>query len=429
VGKANVKPHAPSDGPGSAIISDVDALYEILRSGKNVEIRRDAATHLLWLIDKGSRIDPEVVESLYKTEPEITVATALKRILNKLQLRRKMAKDPTAIHDRKLTEAETRTLQEEIDHLRGFYDRYYRRGGAFDEKYHSLKKIDEGGMANVFRAVRRKDNRAIAIKFLRLAELSEKSDPQQLVARFHREGELLTRRLNHPHLLKGYEYGEMDGEYFIVLEYVSGGTLEDLVKKGPLDFGLFKRIALQLCDAVAYIHQEGIIHRDIKPANILAERPVMDQEFRPVDPKSALSSIPNAAGQAFVPTESPAIHAADDEAISIKLADFGLAKDRRGPRLSRYSFAAGTDDFSSPQQLADARDADERDDIFSMGKTFYEMLEGRPLKNGEPYRPVVLADSGRSEAVNTLIRKCVAPEREERWQCVGDLVIAFKRIV
>jgi serine/threonine protein kinase len=429
------------------ISSEIEALYEIIRSNQDVRTRLDAAAYLLKLIDEGRPVDPETLNALYGAEKEITVATALKRALNKIRIRRTLFKDPTGPYDRKLTAQETRKLKEEIDRLRGLYDRFHRRKGAFDRKYDRLEKIGEGGMAGIFRAARREDGRVVAIKFLRLAELSGAANPERVIGLFRREGELLTRCLDHPHVLKGYEYGEADGEHFIVLDHVRGGTLEGMIDKRPLDFALFKRIALQLCDAVGYIHRQGVIHRDIKPANILIEREEAESGAPPTagqDRGGPACPGMDEGGSSHGPAVAPALHAAAHEAVSIRLADFGLAKDKRDRRLSRFSFAAGTDDFSSPQQLADARDADERDDIFSMGKTFYEMLAGRTLKNSEDYRPVAPAagvagaesvrsaagprDMGRWDSLNALIRRCIAPERAYRWQTVGDLEKALRGI-
>jgi len=369
------------------VTSDLSALYEILRSGQDVKTRLDAAAYLLKLIDEDREIDGETITVLYNSEKDIAVATALKRVLNKIRIRRKLSKDPTASFDRKLSPEETLKVQKEIDRLRSLYDKVNGQKGAFDQKYHRLEKIGEGGMAGIFRAIRHQDNQIVVIKFLLLEKLSRFAEKDRLISRFRREGELLIKRLQHPGIIEGYEYGEADGEHFIVLEYMAGGSLEKMIAGKPLDFPIFKEMALQLCDAVRYIHGQGIIHRDINPGNVL---------------------IANSS--------------------HLKLADFGLAKDKKDARISRFSYSAGTDDFASPQQLADARNADERDDIFSLGKTFYEMLTSRILKDGEIYRPVALDDKSCSDAVNALILKCIAHKREDRWQDIDDLEEALKRI-
>jgi hypothetical protein len=399
--------------PGSPpLTSDLSALYEILRSDRDVKSRRDAATYLLKLIDDGHQVELETVAAFHTSETDITVATALKRVLNKIHIKRNFSKEPTTPYDRKLSPEEKEKLRTEIERLRGLYDQHHGLEGAFDQRYGRLEKIGDGGMAKIFRAIRRKDNHLVAIKFLSLEELSAGADPERLIARFQREGELLTRRLDHPHIVKGYECGEAGVGHFIVLEYVGGGSVESLITGNPLNYAMFRRIALQLCDAVGYIHRQGVIHRDIKPSNVLIER-------SPTDLKAVHPKNPDRVG-------SLDVQIGEEDRVSIKLADFGLAKDKKDARLSRIFFSAGTSAYSSPQQIADARDADERDDIFSMGKTFCEMLTGRILKDDEPYHPVVLNDSDRTDAINTLILKCIARERENRWQSIEALEAALR---
>ena len=123
-------------------------------------------------------------------------------------------------------------------------------------------------MGRIYKALRLQDNQTVAIKFLLLEELSKDNDRERIIARFKREGEIL-KGLSHPNIIKGFEYGEADGEYFLVMEHVEGETLEDRLKRNPLGLQTFKIISLQLCDAVEYLHKNGIIHRDIKPGNIL----------------------------------------------------------------------------------------------------------------------------------------------------------------
>ena len=391
--------------PGPVIASDIDAIYEIIRSDKVDKTRYDAATSLLKLIEYEQHINHETIAELYTAETDVKVAATLKRALNKLQIRSRLSSDPTQPYDRILSKTEQADLQLEINRLRDVYDKFYNRKGAFEKKYELQEKIAEGGMARIFKALRREDNQLVVVKLLLLEDLSRAADRDRLILRFQREGELLTRRLNHAHIVKGYEYGEKGGEHFIILEYVAGGTLEDLIKMSTLSFQLFSMIARQLCDVVGYLHRKGVIHRDIKPSNVLIGKRQTNLD-------------------ALLRESSTMM----EEDISIKLADFGLAKDKRDPRLSRFSFTAGTDNYASPQQLTDARDVDERDDIYSLGKTFYEMLTGRCLKNDEPYQPVELIDCTHSEAVNALILKCIAQERRDRWQSIAELETAIRII-
>lgn len=106
-----------------------------------------------------------------------------------------------------------------------------------------------------------------------------------------------------------------------------------------------------------------------------------------------------------------------------------MAKDKKDKKLSKFVFSAGTDDYISPQQAKDTRDADERDDIFSMGKTFYEMLTGKPLRNGEPYVEVKIDDDIISEHIDAVIMKCISFERKDRWQTVKELKSALENVI
>lgn len=396
------KPQFSNPTFAQPIASDLDALYEILRTSKDEQVRLNAATHLLTLLDDNVKIDVDFVKALYYAEKNISVATAIKRILNKALIKYHVSKgylpsDPTKLYDRHLSSEEKAKLQGEIDQLRALYDKFYNQKGAFDQKYILLEKIGEGGMARIFKAQRREDDQLVAIKFLLLEDLSRHATPEHLIGRFRREYTLLTQRLNHNHIIKCYEYGEKDGQHFIVLEYIIGGTLNDLIKEKPLDLVLFKTIALQLCDAVGYIHQRDVIHRDINPRNVLIQ----------------------------VLSEVKAQNITD---VFIKLADFGLAKDKRDMQLSRFTYTAGTADFCSPQQLSDPRAVDERDDIYSMGITFYQILTGHVMAKNTPYKSVNLKDPIQAEKIDVIIMKCITPEREDRWQNIKTLEEAIKGI-
>lgn len=373
------------------VTSDLSVIYEILKAHSAKETRYDAAVHLLKLAEQDLEIDAQEIKEIYDSEKDIKVATELKRLLNKLQMLQKQGSDPSAKYDRKLTVAEEETLQIEIGRLRELYDRVHDKKGSFDEKFKIVGKIKDGGMGRIYKATRLGDDKPVAIKFLMLEELAVNNSRERIIARFKREGELLTKRLKHPNIVEAFEYGETKGEYFLVMEYLGGGTVEDLIAGGRLDFEVFKAIALQLCDAVEYIHKNGVIHRDIKPGNML-----LASNGREVE--------------------------------KIKLCDFGLSKDKKDTKLSRISFQAGTDDYSSPQQLRDARTADEKDDIYSMGKTFYQILTGRVLESDKEYEEVSAGNSSVPKGMDTILRKCIEYRKEGRFQRVSDLSKALMNI-
>lgn len=373
------------------ISTDLSALYAILKSNTDNKLRLDTAAHLLRLVEDDQDIDEGTLAELYRDEQDVEVAAALKRVLNKIQLRRIFCDDPTAKHDRKLTSSEERKILDEIDKLRKLYDDANDDKGAFDRKYSVSGQIAQGGMGRICRAFRKEDMQPVAIKFLLLDELSRNNHRERIIARFKREGEIL-QKLHHPNIVKALEYKEANGEYMIVMEMAQGEPLEDIINDKALDLEAFTAISLQLCDALEYIHKNGIIHRDIKPANILIT-----------------GSAPG-------------------KDCSIKLLDFGLAKDMRTSRLSRISFQAGTAEYSSPQQLKDARDVDERDDVFSLGKTMYQMLTKRTFKDSEEYIDISSFHPGTPDEIDAIIRKCISSDKKDRYPSVSALRDDLKRI-
>lgn len=381
-----INPQSNIDTPFQ-ITSDVSAILHIIKTNQDVKTRRDAALYLIKLIEDGLELESEKIQPLFMAEKDIRVSSELKRIQNKLRIRKMLDTDPSSLYDKSLHSAVEENLLGQINRLRYLYDESLHEKGAFERKYKIIDQIAEAGMGRILLGIRLADNCRVAIKFLLTKELSKNNNLERLIARFKREGELLTRKFKHPHIVKGFEYGEADGEYFIVMEYLSGGTLQDMINKGPLDFDTFMDISFQLCNALEYMHRLGVIHRDIKPANIM-----------------------------FM---------CMDGAINIKLCDFGLSKDKSDASLSRISFQAGTDEYSSPQQLADTRTADERDDIFSMGKTFYEMLTGTIFAENSRYEEISELNNTVPKEIDAIVKKCIEFKKEDRFQSVTELHTAI----
>jgi hypothetical protein len=196
------------------------------------------------------------------------------------------------------------------------------------EKYELLEELGAGGMGTVYRARDTRLGRVVALKLL-ADELA--ADPA-FRARFVREARTLAS-LNHPGIVALYDFGEDEGQLFIAMELVEGPQL-DVTE--PMPPARVARIAIQLCDAVAYAHGRGVVHRDIKPANLLL--------------------------------------GADD---TVKLADFGIARLQRehgaGHSLTGSLAAAGTPHFMAPEALAGAP-PDPRMDVYSIGVLLYQML-------------------------------------------------------
>jgi predicted esterase/predicted Ser/Thr protein kinase len=203
-------------------------------------------------------------------------------------------------------------------------------------KYRILEEIGHGGMGIVYRAEDLKLKRCVALKFIP-PRLTDSSD---LKERFLIEAQAAAA-LSHPNICVIHEVGESEGRPYIAMEYVDGETLRDKINRGPLAAGAALDIALQVAEGLDEAHGKGIIHRDIKSANIMI----------------------SAKGQA-------------------KIMDFGLAKVKAGPLLTREGTTIGTVAYMSPEQ-AQGGDVDYRSDIWSLGVVMYEMLSGGLPFKGE----------------------------------------------
>lgn len=268
------------------------------------------------------------------------------------------------------------------------------------EHYEFIQHLGTGGMAEVYRVRQRSAfGREVAIKIIKrgLAE-----DPL-FRERFLREGQA-TARLSHPHILQLIELGQEqgpDGErLFLVMPYVADGTLRELLAMmdGPLPIETIKTLFPQLCDAVQYAHEQGVVHRDIKPSNILLlhERHVL-------------------------------------------LADFGIALDTEDVRLTSTGMGLGTPEYTAPEQAMGK--ADRRSDIYSLGIVLFEMLTGRvPFTGGTPFEVLFKQTTApvprlqevyptlprRLNRLDAVIRRALAKEPDERFQTASALSEAFR---
>jgi serine/threonine protein kinase len=197
--------------------------------------------------------------------------------------------------------------------------------------YEIRSQLGKGGMSVVYLAHQASLNRLVAIKVL----TGWLAQDTQFVQRFRQEA-LAAGGLRHPNILRILDAGTFEGQHYIVMDYVSGDTLADMIRKGPVPPELAAELAAQIADALDYAHRRGIIHRDLKPSNVL-----MDDDGRPL------------------------------------LADFGIAQAvGSGPRLTQTGAMVGTPEYMSPEQSEGLR-VDGRSDIFSLGIVLYQMLTGR----------------------------------------------------
>ncbi len=211
------------------------------------------------------------------------------------------------------------------------------KGQKINERYEIIKSIGEGGMANVYLGYDTILDRNVAIKVLR----GDLSNDEKFVRRFQREA-LSASSLSHPNIVEMYDVGEDDGLYYIVMEYVEGKTLKQLLKKrGSLTLSEAIDIMLQLTDGMAHAHDSYIIHRDLKPQNIMIQ---------------------------------------DDG--QIKITDFGIAMALNSTQLTQTNSVMGSVHYLPPEQAA-GKGSTIRSDIYSMGIIFYELLSGSLPFRGE----------------------------------------------
>jgi serine/threonine-protein kinase len=200
-------------------------------------------------------------------------------------------------------------------------------------QYHLLRKLGEGGMGQVYLARQEVMGREVAIKFVvdRAASIPE------FVERFEREVRVCAS-LNHAHIIKVFDYNKARNRAagYLVMEYLKGGSLTDLIrKKNPLPLDIVTRLLEQIASALDYAHGKGIIHRDLKPLNVLLDE----------------------GGNAYI-------------------SDFGLAKLKSASTLTQTGTAMGTPYYMPPEEWKGKPALDHRADIYSLGVILFEMLTG-----------------------------------------------------
>jgi serine/threonine protein kinase len=242
--------------------------------------------------------------------------------------------------------------------------------------------VGRGGMGAVYRATHRTLERPVAIKVL----LREFGKDPEFGERFLREARALAS-LRHPGILVVHDFGERDGLFFLVSEFVEGVDLRKLMALGELSPAEALRIAPQICTALQYAHEHGVVHRDIKPENILID----------VD------------GQ-------------------VKIADFGMAKVLRPGdpvALTRDTAVFGTPHYMAPEQWRGSARVDHRADIYSLGVVLYEMLTGElPLGH---FDPPSVRRGGVPRGLDEVVRRALAQQPEKRYQQVSEVKTDVER--
>ena len=256
--------------------------------------------------------------------------------------------------------------------------------------YVLVEEIATGGMAAIFRAYDPNVDRFVALKVL---HRSIAGDPRSM-ERFQREAKLVTR-LEHPHLLPIYDYSATHDPPYIVMRYLEGCTLSDVLGKEKLPLGEISFMLRQIASALDYAHRQGVVHRDIKPSNIL-----IDQD-----------------GNAFI-------------------TDFGIARMMGmadGVTITHPGFAIGTPGYMAPEQSAKYDKVNHLADIYSLGVLLFRLLSGRLPYLGDtiieimsqhanaPIPELADSDSSHADELSAIIAKAMAKEPDERYQSASEL--------
>ncbi|MDB5308055.1 MAG: serine/threonine protein kinase [Gemmataceae bacterium] len=263
-------------------------------------------------------------------------------------------------------------------------------------KYKVLEKIGSGGMGTVFLCEHKLMRRRVAIKVLPTAKAADEAS----LGRFYREARAVAA-VDHPNIVRAYDIDQDENLHFLVMEYVDGTNLQDLVKKvGPLDVVRACHYIYASAVGLQHAHEIGLVHRDIKPGNILIDR----------------SGV-------------------------VKILDMGLARffhDTEDHLTRKYDETIlGTADYLSPEQAEDSHTVDIRTDIYSLGATFYYLLTGtQPFPDGtipqkliwhrsrDP-KPIAATRPDVPDEVAAIVQKMMAKKSGDRYQTPSEVMAAL----
>lgn len=261
------------------------------------------------------------------------------------------------------------------------------KGQKINDRYEIIKMIGEGGMANVYLANDNILERKVAIKVLR----GDLSNDEKFIRRFKREA-LSVSNLSHPNIVEVYDVGEEDGNYYIVMEYIEGKTLKQLLqKRGALTLPEVIDIMSQLTDGLSHAHEAYIIHRDIKPQNIMIE----------------------------------------DNGL-VKITDFGIAMALNSTQLTQTNSVMGSVHYLPPEQ-ANGKGSTIKSDIYSLGILMYELLAGSVPFKGDTAVEIALKHMKEKmpsirkqnptipQSVENIVLKATAKNPKNRYDSVREM--------
>jgi len=269
------------------------------------------------------------------------------------------------------------------------------RESKFISHYKLLETLGVGGMGKVFKAIDTQTNNIVAVKILNSHLLKDEENRKRLAA----EGRLLSS-LEHPHIVKIYEYGESKEHSFIAMEYLGGGTLQDFIENNyPVKIEDAINFAQQICSGLDAIHSNDIIHRDLKSSNIMF-----------------------------------------DKNNQLKIMDFGLSKSPLVTTMTSLGTVIGTLGYVAPEQVTNLQ-VDQRVDIFSFGVILYQLVANKlpftgeneialihSIFNTQPELPSKL-NPAVTKSLEAIIMKCIEKDQEKRYKKTKEILADISNIV
>jgi WD40 repeat protein/DNA-binding SARP family transcriptional activator len=346
--------------------------------GRHVEVlgELEALTHEHVLRE---RLWGYLILALYRSGRQADALAAYQRL--RAVLAQELGIDPS----RELQELHQKVLRQDGSlELRGEELRGYRL----------IEKLGDGAFGVVYRAIQPQVEREVAVKSIH-AEFANQPD---FVRRFEREAQLVAR-LEHPRIVPLYDYWREPDAAYLIMRFLRGGSLEDLLDDGPLELEHAALILDQLGEALAAAHHQGVVHRDVKPGNVLL-----------------------------------------DEAGNAYLSDFGIALETGAPEQTAGAMIRGTPAYLSPEQIKLERTTP-RSDIYALGVVLYEMLTGEHpfpgtsvnvLLDQHLHQPLPSVRERRPEippAVDATIARATAKDPVERFSDALELATAFRSAV
>jgi len=268
------------------------------------------------------------------------------------------------------------------------------RGTLFAGRYEVIEALGVGGMGEVYRVEDKKVGQEVALKLIK----PEIATNKKTIERFRHELKT-ARMISHRNVCRMFDLGEEKGTYFITMEYIAGEDLKSFLRRSKqLALGTAISIAKQICEGLTEAHHLGVVHRDLKPGNIMI-----------------------------------------DKNGNARIMDFGIARSLEAKGMTGEAMIAGTPEYMSPEQV-EGKEVEQRSDIYSLGILLYEMMTGRvpfegdtPFAIGVKHKSEIPKDPKKinaliQEDLSQLILKCLAKDKEKRYQDAADLHTELERI-